>query len=193
MQTSGIITLSHASGAVSGNGNVGGLIGVAGLLGANAPIDQSFATGPVSGTGNVGGLAGWVPSGGSVAHSYSIGTASATGGSNVGGLIGEAGAYATQSYSTGAVTGTGGGNVGGFVGDDLSSSLSVDYWDFDTSGITNPHQGAGNRPDDPGITGLTDAQLKSGLPDGFNLSVWGQSPSINNGYPYLLANPPPKK
>jgi len=46
--------------------------------------------------------------------------------------------------------------------------------------------------DDPGITGLTDAQLKSGLPTGFDPSVWAQSPSINNGYPYLIANPPPQ-
>jgi len=37
---------------------------------------------------------------------------------------------------------------------------------------------------------LTDAQLKAQLPDGFDPKIWGQSPTINNGYPYLLANPP---
>ena len=42
------------------------------------------------------------------------------------------------------------------------------------------------------LTGLTDAQLKSGLPAGFDPAVWGQSAGINNGYPYLLSNPPPQ-
>ena len=40
--------------------------------------------------------------------------------------------------------------------------------------------------------GLTDAQLKSGLPTGFASNIWGQSAGINNGYPYLVANPPPQ-
>jgi len=82
---------------------------------------------------------------------------------------------------------------GGLIGDDLKSSGSNQdtYWDLDTSGISNPHQGAGFPPDDPGITGLTDAQLKSSLPTGFDPKIWGQDPNINNGYPYLLANPPP--
>jgi len=33
---------------------------------------------------------------------------------------------------------------------------------------------------------------ESGLADGFDPHIWRQSPNINNGYPYLLANPPPK-
>ncbi|MFL6691148.1 MAG: hypothetical protein ACJ8IR_13340 [Alphaproteobacteria bacterium] len=40
------------------------------------------------------------------------------------------------------------------------------------------------------VTGLSDAELRSGRPAGFKSDVWGQSPDINNGYPYLLANPP---
>jgi hypothetical protein len=28
------------------------------------------------------------------------------------------------------------------------------------------------------------------LPEGFQPSVWGQNPKINNGLPYLLTNPP---
>jgi hypothetical protein len=46
--------------------------------------------------------------------------------------------------------------------------------------------------DDPGITGLTDAQLKSGLPPGFDLTIWAQKSKVNNGYPYLINSPPPK-
>jgi hypothetical protein len=29
------------------------------------------------------------------------------------------------------------------------------------------------------------------LPPGFDPKIWAQSSNINNGYPYLLANPPP--
>jgi len=38
--------------------------------------------------------------------------------------------------------------------------------------------------------GLSDAQLKSGLPTGFDPTIWGHDPAINNGLPYLLHNPP---
>ena len=30
-----------------------------------------------------------------------------------------------------------------------------------------------------------------GLPAGFDPAIWAQSKSINNGFPYLIANPPP--
>jgi hypothetical protein len=98
------------------------------------------------------------------------------------------------SYSTGTVSSGSGAPVGGSIGeDDVSGSgISNDYWDLDTSGVGNPHQGAGNVPDDPGIAGLTDAQLKSGLPAGFDPKVWAINPKINNGYPYLINNPPSK-
>jgi hypothetical protein len=43
-------------------------------------------------------------------------------------------------------------------------------------------QGAGNVANDPGLTGLSDAQLKSALPAGFDPAVRGQNPSIDNGY-----------
>ena len=42
----------------------------------------------------------------------------------------------------------------------------------------------------PGITGLTTAQLQSGLPAGFDPSIWAESPNINGGLPYLITNPP---
>jgi hypothetical protein len=70
--------------------------------------------------------------------------------------------------------------------------FASDYWNINTSGISNKSQGAGNFPNDPGIVGLTTTQLQSGLPSGFSATVWGQSASINNGFPYLLALPPEK-
>jgi hypothetical protein len=99
----------------------------------------------------------------------------------------------SESYSTTKVFDNGERYIGGLVGyDRIGPHVEKSYWDMDTSGITDPGQGAGTPRDDPGITGLTDAQLKSGLPAGFDPNVWGQSASINNGWPYLLANPPPQ-
>jgi len=63
-----------------------------------------------------------------------------------------------------------------------SGSLGDTYWNLD-NGVSDPSQGAGNIPNDPAVTGLTDAQLKSRLPAGFGPKIWGQSPAINNGYP----------
>ena len=40
------------------------------------------------------------------------------------------------------------------------------------------------------VQAVIDAQLKSALPAGFSSAIWGQSAGINNGYPYLLGNPP---
>jgi hypothetical protein len=70
-------------------------------------------------------------------------------------------------------------------------ALSDTYWDTTTSGVTDLSKGAGNKKNDPGIEGLTTAQLRSGLPDGFMSTVWAEKSSINGGLPFLLANPPP--
>jgi hypothetical protein len=130
----------------------------------------------------------------SLANSYATG--SVTGGrySYVGGLVGfnyagqSYGASVTDSYSTGALSGN---IVGGLVGGDWRyddcNCYYYTYFDTDTSGTT---YGVGNVTNEPGITGLTSAQLQSGLPQGFDPKIWGQDPKINNGLPYLLANPP---
>ena len=90
-------------------------------------------------------------------------------------------------YSTAAV---GAVSAGGLVGEDNSGTFADAYWDLDTSGISDPSKGAGNIANDPGMLGLTDAQLRTGLPPGFDPAIWGQKKKVNNGYPYLLANPP---
>ncbi|HEY1637039.1 MAG TPA: hypothetical protein VGF62_00835, partial [Rhizomicrobium sp.] len=74
--------------------------------------------------------------------------------------------------------------------DSDAGSITSSYWDLD-KGVGDPSKGAGNRSNDIGITGLTDAQLKLALPAGFDPTIWGEKKTINNGYPYLLANPPP--
>ena len=210
----GTLVGSHATGSVYGE-QAGGLAGwnsgsisttfatgtvnaqrSGGLLGANGgTVDSSFATGGV--TGNYqslsGGLVGYT-TGGSITNSYASGPVD--GGADftaiAGGLIGSNNArngsvFLENSYSTGTVSVM--GHVGGFIGDNsvVPGETVYGYWDVDTSGSDH---GCGEG-DCSGITGLTDAQLKSALPAGFDPAVWGQNANINNGYPYLLANPPP--
>ncbi|MBV8800874.1 MAG: hypothetical protein JO208_13835 [Alphaproteobacteria bacterium] len=187
------IARSFATGNVTaGTGSdvsVGGLVGDEG-----GPIDQSWASGSVSAGGGsgagatIGGLAGAASP---ITNSYATGHVSCGPSScSVGGLGGGADRSAlSQVYSTGSVSGGAGSYVGGVIGFDNASSGSATagYWDLDTSGVS---EGAGNVANDPGLTGLSDAQLKSGLPSGFDPNIWGQSAGINNGYPYLLALPP---
>ena len=43
-----------------------------------------------------------------------------------------------------------------------------------------------------GLTGLTSKQFKSGLPAGFDPTVWAEKKGVNHGFPYLINNPPPR-
>jgi len=219
----GSVSKSYATGAIfSGGDAIGGLVGEndgdidgsyatgtlsdgvysGGLVGLNeATITNSFATGDVIGLSVAGGLVGATGAsvGGSaiVSNSYSIGAVSCEPGGNAGGLAGTNGGITaiSFSYSTGAVTGGMGSFIGGLVGEDNANAGSItdSYWDTDTSGITNLGQGAGNIANDPGITGLTTAQLQSGLPAGFDPAIWNEKSNIDGGFPYLIANPPAKK
>ena len=168
--TGGFITLSFATGGVTGAGGgseVGGLVGQ-NQVGSGASITNSYATGAVNDSGG--------------------GTAS-----NVGGLIGIAGLPAATSYSSGKVLGGQADVVGGFVGyDNTSGQMSKDYWDTTTSKIKKKSQGAGNIANDIGIKGLANKKFTSGLPKGFNPNVWTETAGINHGQPYLISNPPPK-
>lgn len=162
-----------------------------GLIGYNqGDISQSWSAGKTVGTesnGLVGNLVGQ-NSDGTIEDSYATGSVSARAQSALGGLLGYNGSYSsvTRSYSTGAVD-LAGGYVGGFAGEDDSRGGMQDcYWDTDTSGTDNG-VGGGN---EAGVTGLTTAQLQSGLPDGFDPTVWTEKAKINGGLPYLIANPP---
>jgi hypothetical protein len=213
--TSGTVTDSRATGSVAGGAWLGGLAGMAngtilrcsasgnvsaktysgGLVGlaSSLTIDSSFASGAATSANAAGGLAGFAGSGLMLVNSYARGTATGTirKVQGIGGLIGVSNAAQSvaTSYSTGAPSGA--KNVGGSVGAVVGSVTVTDvYWDLDTSGISDPSKGVGNSANYPGVTGLTTSQFQSGLPSGFDPSVWAESPSINNGYPYLIANPP---
>jgi len=200
-ESDGVIQRSHAGGAVTGDFSEkrsGIVIYAGGLAGVASNVLQSYATGPVSVRGKYylldrhsggGGLVGHLLQG-TVADSYATGTVSGDRASVIGGLIGLSERDGVRnSYATGAITGAAveGAAQGGAIGLVFSKTDAADaYWDIDTS---EQAQGCG-AGDCSGVAGLTDAQLKSDLPAGFDPAVWGLGPSVNNGYPYLLANPP---
>ena len=218
-ETGGTITRSHSTANVSAPdgpyANGGGLVGASsgitisrsyasgrvhagaggGLVGAmyGGLISQSFAIGRLDTGGGGGGLVGTVTAG-SIQDSYSGVDLRNARKAGRGGLVFKfKNASVRSSYSTGTVKieqrdKIRGGFVGVAKGDD---DIKWDYWDVDTSGTT---QGYGTCRDNncaAAIEGLRTSQFLSGLPQGFNRKIWAQSPSINNGYPYLIANPPP--
>jgi hypothetical protein len=194
-QATGSIVRSVATGTVSvSGGNVGGLVGWNG--GSDTSIATSYATGDVAGGSasfdNAGGLVGGNWSGTSVTNSYATGDVASASYASAGGLMGYNAGVVSYSYSTGAPTGA--ANLGGMIGYDgsTSSNLKDNYWDTTTSGVTDLSQGAGNVSNDPGITGLSNKQLQSKLPKGFSKKVWKESGKLNDGLPYLIANPAAK-
>lgn len=200
----GGITRSFATGTVTVGdaSNHQGSKVAGGLVGSNSggTVDESYATGAVTGgNGSTGASSRWYviagglvgENGGTVQDSYARGAVT-VGFENTqaGGLTGTSW-IALRSYSTGAVSGQ--GDVGGACGSANQFSTFTDiYWDLTTSGVSDPSRGVGDITNEPGITGLTDAQLKSALPSGFSGSVWAESAGVNNGYPYLIAAPPPQ-
>ncbi|GEM_PF-2469250 len=103
----GDIINSYATGTVTGEDDVGGLVGITGGY-----ILDSYATGDVIGSSRVGGLAGSIISGPKIKKCYARGNVS--GDSFVGGLVGAANSDVLQSFATGTVQGD--ERVGGLAG-----------------------------------------------------------------------------
>jgi hypothetical protein len=174
------ITYSHANGDVTGTMFVGGLVGLTSFK-TLGDLIQDYATGNVTGGQFAGGLVGYFN--GHAQNSYATGNVS--GPATVGGFVGENDFHQLDhNYAIGHVQG--GGSMGGFAGCDMYPA-SFDYWDTDTAGVT---QGVGGCADSDQTIGLTTAQFQSGLPAGFDPTIWAEDPSTNNGFPYLIANPP---
>ena len=182
----GTISNSYATAKISvasGNGSAAG----GGLAGINdAVISGSFATGSVTAP-DAGGLVGQNDA--SISNSYATGSAKGIGkNSAAGGFAGGNQLEISASYSTGKPTGK--GLIGGFIGAESGEIGDVTdcYWDATTSG-TDEGSGEGNFA---GLTGLTTQQLQAGLPAGFDPTIWAEAQGVNNGFPYLIANPPAK-
>jgi hypothetical protein len=139
----GIVSNSYATGSVTGNQSLGGLVGtnagtvsdsyssatvtgyagIGGLIGQNAgTVSNSYSTGSVTGDDSIGGLVGACY--GTVSNSYSSGDV--TGEVEIGGLVGwNEGGIVSNSYATGNVTGY--ARVGGLVGWNEGGTVSNSY------------------------------------------------------------------
>jgi hypothetical protein len=182
--SAGRIDDSFAAGSVYGGMQIGGLVGDC----EAGEITRSFASAAVRPQAQaVGGLVGI--SACAISDVYSTGPVFAkTGGA--GGLIGIAAAEGSiaRAYAAGAV-GASKGAVGGFVcTDETSDGISDAYWDSTTTGA----QTASCNGTEPRVKPLTTSQLQSGLPAGFDPTIWIEKASVNGGLPYLIANPPPQ-
>jgi hypothetical protein len=193
------------------NGESGGLIGSAdtpgtvrrvqaavtvpagngGLLGYNGgTLSESFTSSNVTEGNSTTGLLVGI-SYGSIIDCYAVGSASGNGAS-LGGITAIIGTSfqgvgsVANSYVAGVVTDLGAQNKGAVAAENLGTVSNV-YWDTTTIDI-----GWACEPSNPcpGAVGLSDAELKSGLPAGFDPAIWGHDPAINSGLPYLLNNPP---
>jgi hypothetical protein len=188
----GTISNSYATGAVS---SADEQAEIAGLVSNNGgEISSSFATGNVSSAVAYTDWSGFVGYNfyeqngyiGKVVNSYGTGSVVCDGTqSTAGGFANLNSNVIQQSYSTGYVEGA--GSNGGFVAaEEVPASMESDYWDITTS---KKKSGVGSGST-VGLKGLKTRKLQSGLPAGFDPTIWAESPSINNGFPYLIANPP---
>lgn len=160
----GSVSNTYATGATTATSTsasaVGGLIGLI----QDGSASSSTAEGAVTaGAGDLGGAIGLMYAGAASANAsvdglVGDGGVSASGICACGGAVGEAfngGDSVADSVSYGTVAGGSGSGIGGFIGDDFTAmGMSNDGWDMTTSGINNASQGAGNIPNDPGITGF---------------------------------------
>jgi hypothetical protein len=196
----GTVTLSSSSGSAKIGQPKNDDTEAGGLVCTNffGTISQSFSTAVVyAAFGEVddghfnaygGGLAVDCEPGSPITDSYATGPVSADYNYYLGGLAADSRCQITTSWSSGAVSAP--PAAGGLIGLLEDGTQANTYWDLSTSGISDPSHGADNVQNAPGITGLTTAQFQSGLPAGFDPAIWAESPSINGGYPYLIANPP---
>ncbi len=157
-------------------GVAGGLVGT--LNGGS--ITQSFASGSATAAAGYAGIAGTTAAGlvgvqlpgTTISQSYAIGPVTVGAGGNAAGLVGVAEGTITDSYAIGNV-----GNAsfaGGLVARNAGATIIQSYWDTVTTGQASSSGG----------TPQTTADLRSGLPSGFDSSVWGIIANLND--PYLL-------
>ncbi len=204
---SSLILNSSSSGTISGDQQVGGLIGhleastleksyttatvqaderVGGLVGFNndSQIKETYATGSVNAARNVGGLVGYsfaeATNSDNIVDSYATGNVSGT--INVGGFAGLLTDLTdVRGYSTGTVTGT--VNVGGFAGQNMGSTIAAGYWNTETSGLST---GIGSDDNAQTVTGLNSVNMSQATSfPGFDFSIYWAS-QTNISFPYLL-------
>ncbi len=186
----GAVTYCVSTGSVSSLGDgVGGIAGT-----SSGSLYRCYATGPVhtNDTG-VGGLVGINSASGTITECYATGNADA-GFYYSGGLAGENGGTISDSYARGDAS-CGHNYAGGFIG--INNGTSTVSHCFATGTYT---VGKGDYLVASNVSGTFTAcyvanpaggtyylsTLSTAVPAAWSGTVWGQSASINNGYPYLL-------
>ncbi len=177
----GLVQFCYNIGNVTGTSQyIGGLIGI-----SNYITKYCYNTGQVNGYENVGGLIGY----GFANNCYNIGQVS--GHDYVGGLLGYG--SASYCYNAGQVNCTTAyAHKGGLTGHSTSSTTAC-YYDKNTSGQSS---------DGGSSTGLTTMEMQMeyqyrgdysyqsdwdfmGESENGTLDIWGISPLVNDGYPFL--------
>ena len=175
---------SYATGSVSGNQYVGGLVGMtqAGII-----SDSCYATGTVSGNRVIGGLVGYLFR---VTISNCYATGSVIGGSEyIGGLVGiSEQSPISRCYAVGSVAGT--TYIGGLVGSNRVKTIADTFWDSESSGLANmcgiQESGGSGCNDGAGKT-TTEMHQQSTFTDWDFINVWNIGE--NQTYPYLRTVP----
>ena len=193
----GAVTQSYATGSVTGtvdnvNANLSGSItlGLGGLVGLNTgSIAESYATGAV--TGGVNGSA--------VAADANAIDLSAGGlvGINFAGAVTQSEAQSLLIQTILNITDTTQISVADLNADlswvNFEGTISQSYATGVVSGGTASNVGAlvgYNNGTVSSSSALTTTQLQTGLPPGFDPTVWGSNSGVNSGYPYLLWQSP---
>jgi hypothetical protein len=166
-----------ATGCVSGDNWVGGLIGH--TTGGSTSISNCYSITIVSGNRYIGGLLGNTSS--SISNCYTTGCTS--GNDYVGGLAGDCyNSTVSNCYVAGSVSGS--SITGSFIGANrASSTVTNGYYNIETTGQTS---GIGTDDNSQTVTGLTTLEMKQpGNFAGFNFdSVWAIR--SDSTYPALL-------
>lgn len=160
-----VISSSFATGNVSGDYQVGGLVG---RIASYGSITNTYARGDVSGTSDMGGLIGINRGDFAPGHIAAI----------------------IHSYSTGRLTNTGeneGTNIGGLIGDQAEAAEMIDcYWDTESSGIA---LGFGNNsslvPQGRTTAKMTIPYADDTYQEWDFQGIWDIQESENDGYPLL--------
>ena len=175
-ENDGIVKNSYATGNVSGEGRIGGLVG----NNYDGTVSDSYATGNVRGdNANVGGLVG--RNDGMMEDSYATGNVS--GEDMIGGLVGRNDGTVENSYANGNVSGN--QDVGGLIGFKDDGTVSDSFWDIDTSGQDESDGGTGLTTDE-----MTGEDAPNNM-DGFDFEeVWetveeDHEDAEEDGYPIL--------
>lgn len=152
-----IVEYSYATGDANGGTQFGG--GLAGYMSNASTVRYSYSTGTVTGDFKTGGIAGEAYDNSSIINSWS--SSDVLNGVRVGGIAGglAESSSITGSFSTGLVTGQESAKGGAIGYAYNNASVSNVFWNTETSGDTDSHDGslASGTP-----IGLTSAEIAAG-------------------------------